>query len=55
LNKYLDIRADAHLSDWACWWNRDIEALVNSADQLEVEHEKRHHLGTTYEYFLRKK
>ncbi|KAI9022585.1 S-adenosyl-L-methionine-dependent methyltransferase [Hyaloraphidium curvatum] len=47
LNELLDKRAKAHAERWGCWWNRDVEKILEESG-LEVEYAKRWHLGTTY-------
>jgi methyltransferase OMS1, mitochondrial len=47
LTRYLDDRAPAHAHRWGCWWNRDINRMVQEAG-LTVVRESRHHLGTNY-------
>mmetsp|Transcript_2082 Transcript_2082/g.4757 ORF Transcript_2082/g.4757 Transcript_2082/m.4757 type:complete len:281 (+) Transcript_2082:197-1039(+) len=54
LNKYLDSRAETHIQDWGCEWNRDISGIIKETPGLEIVEERHHHLGTTYEYILRK-
>eukprot|EP00158_Paraphelidium_tribonemae_P004447 Partr_v1_DN26761_c2_g1_i2_m8822 putative Methyltransferase len=43
-----------HFKKWGCWWNRDIEALVEASD-LEIEYSSRWHFGTTYYIVARPK
>lgn len=47
LNRILDRYADKHAETWGCWWNRDIEAILNESG-LEILIVKRYHFGTTY-------
>ncbi|KAJ3038938.1 Methyltransferase-like protein 7B [Rhizophlyctis rosea] len=47
LNDALDKTAGDHAQTWGCWWNRDIEGLIDQAG-LEIVEIKRVHLGTTY-------
>jgi methyltransferase OMS1 len=47
LNNQLDKHAEEHHHKWACWWNRDIEALIAKSN-LEIESYWRWHFGTTY-------
>jgi methyltransferase OMS1 len=54
LNKVLDGLAPAHADHYGCWWNRDIGRIVEESG-LEIEHIKRHHVGTTWEVVLRPK
>ncbi|KAI9351172.1 S-adenosyl-L-methionine-dependent methyltransferase [Zopfochytrium polystomum] len=46
LNVVLDKTAPDHARQWGCWWNRDIEELVERAG-LEVVSARRYHFGTT--------
>ncbi|WEW55042.1 hypothetical protein PRK78_000470 [Emydomyces testavorans] len=52
VNKLLDDLAPAHANQHGCWWNRDIEEIVQQSG-LEVVEFKRWHLGTTWRYVLR--
>jgi methyltransferase OMS1 len=47
LNRILDRYADKHAETWGCWWNRDVEAIVNESG-LRVVKMSRYHFGTTY-------
>ena len=46
INGILDGDAADRYEKWGCWWNRDIEALVQEAG-LRVETLSRWHFGTT--------
>ncbi|KAI8817470.1 S-adenosyl-L-methionine-dependent methyltransferase [Fimicolochytrium jonesii] len=46
MDAFLDKTALSHAREWGCWWNRDIEALVDEAG-LVVEERRKFHLGTT--------
>lgn len=49
INHYLDRRAPERAQRWGCWWNRDIDSIVNKCqDVLEVEERKYYQLGTCY-------
>lgn len=49
LNNYLDRTAPKRAKDWGCWWNRDIESIVQKcSDVLYVESVEYHQLGTCY-------
>jgi len=54
LDWFLDARAPHHADRWGCWWNRDIDNFVNSLDDIIVESQNYHHLGTTYELVLKR-
>ncbi|KAA8914258.1 ubiquinone/menaquinone biosynthesis-related protein [Sphaerosporella brunnea] len=47
LNRILDRYADKHAETWGCWWNRDVEAIVNESG-LRIVKMSRYHFGTTY-------
>ncbi|KAK3264147.1 hypothetical protein CYMTET_27094 [Cymbomonas tetramitiformis] len=47
LNKMLDESAEKHHAKWGCWWNRDIDHILEQAD-LNVISRDRWHFGTTY-------
>lgn len=47
MRAWMDRRALSHASNWACFYNRDIEKLVQESG-LIVDHLERRHLGTTY-------
>ncbi|KAF1983723.1 S-adenosyl-L-methionine-dependent methyltransferase [Aulographum hederae CBS 113979] len=47
LNRLLDLRATDHAERHGCWWNRDIEAIVEESG-LELVNLTRYHFGTTY-------
>lgn len=56
LNNILDDSAEKHAEIHGCWYNRDIDALVEDAAKqsgLEVVKERRHHLGTTFIFELK--
>lgn len=52
LNQYLDNSAAMHANRYGCWYNKDIERIVNESG-LEVERVKRHYFGTVLEIVLR--
>ncbi|KAF1815150.1 S-adenosyl-L-methionine-dependent methyltransferase [Eremomyces bilateralis CBS 781.70] len=52
MNKALDGSATDHAKKYGCWWNRDIEAIVRESG-LEVVEQRRHALGTMYEFELK--
>jgi methyltransferase OMS1 len=47
LNQILDENASKHFERWGCWWNRDIDELIERSN-LEVVYRQRWHFGTTY-------
>ena len=47
LNRILDNGAMRHAENFGCWWNRDIQKIVQDAG-LEIVTLKRYHFGTTY-------
>lgn len=47
LNKILDEHAYKHAKRWGCWWNRDIDSILEEAG-LELEYSTRWHFGTTH-------
>lgn len=44
--------AAGHAKRWGCWWNRDMDAIVQASGLVVVEQEQ-HHFGTTYVFVLR--
>lgn len=46
LSSFLDSREKQHVAKYGCYWNRDIESIVNQAG-LKIVHKEPHHLGTT--------
>lgn len=54
LNKALDKTASAHANAWGCFWNRDIQKLIDQSEWV-VEESQRFHLGTTHMYRLSKR
>ncbi|KAI9737039.1 MAG: hypothetical protein M1834_000629 [Cirrosporium novae-zelandiae] len=54
VSRILDDLAKQHANRHGCWWNRDIDAIVE-ASGLEVVKVRRKHLGTTYWLELRRK
>ena len=47
LNRLLDGSAPAHADKYGCWWNKDIDKILEESG-LEVVKVKRYHLGTTW-------
>ncbi|MCJ1399445.1 hypothetical protein MMC11_002647 [Xylographa trunciseda] len=47
LNRLLDAHAPAHADKHGCWWNKDIEKIVQDSG-LEIVQIKRYHFGTTW-------
>ena len=47
LNRILDEHAPAHADKHGCWWNRDIQKIVQDSG-LEIVQIKRYHFGTTW-------
>lgn len=47
LNRILDRFAEKHAETWGCWWNRDVEGILQESG-LRVVNLKRYHFGTTY-------
>jgi len=47
LANYIDRRAPRHAEKWGCWWNRDINQIVEEAG-LVVHEKANYHLGTGY-------
>ena len=54
LNKVLDKTASGHANAWGCFWNRDIQKLIDASEWV-VEESQRFHLGTTHMYRLTKR
>jgi len=52
VNDFMDSVAKEHADRYGCWWNKDIEKVVN-ASGLVVESMNRSAFGTVYEYVLR--
>lgn len=52
VNNFLDDVAKEHADRYGCWWNKDIEKVVNESG-LVVESMNRSAFGTVYEYVLR--
>lgn len=52
LNRYLDNSAAMHANRYGCWYNKDIEKIVQESG-LVVERVKRHYFGTVLEIVLR--
>ncbi|KAK5052011.1 hypothetical protein LTR84_002815 [Exophiala bonariae] len=52
VNGYMDEIAKEHADRYGCWFNKDIESVVN-ASGLVVESMTRSSFGTVYEYVLR--
>lgn len=53
-NEILDKSADRHAQKWGCWFNRDLEKILELSG-IEVEYIKRWHFGTTYYVIAKKK
>jgi len=53
LNRYLDASAEGHAREFGCWWNRDLGEIVRESG-LEVVQVKRWHLGSTWQFELKK-
>jgi len=47
LNNILNRNAQHHAQHWGCWWNKDIQKIVQESG-LKVVEMKRYHFGTTY-------
>lgn len=47
INKALDSTAPAHADKHGCWWNKDIERILEESG-LEVVKLRRYHFGTTW-------
>eukprot|EP01147_Barroeca_monosierra_P001518 gene1518-4669_t len=59
VSKYLNWRAKCHAQRWGCWWNRDMNAIVNEASKsangrVRITKCGSFHLGTGYVYILEK-
>jgi methyltransferase OMS1, mitochondrial len=54
LNNILDSVAKVHALNFGCWWNKDIQNVIEQSG-LEIERIKRYHGGTTWEIVLRPK
>jgi ubiquinone/menaquinone biosynthesis C-methylase UbiE len=54
LNTALDKTASGHANAWGCFWNRDIQGLIEQSGWV-VEESQRSHLGTTHMYRLSKR
>lgn len=54
LNRILDSQAPQHADQHGCWWNRDIDEIVQQTG-LEVVRERRKHFGTTWVFELKPK
>lgn len=55
INRLLDATVVGHAERWGCFYNRDIESIVEGCNAVEVVAKQRWHLGTTYCYTLRPK
>lgn len=55
LNRILDSTVGRHAETWGCFYNRDIQAIVENCPEVEVVSLERWHFGTTYVYRLRPK
>lgn len=49
---WIDRVAKAHADRYGCWFNRDVEGIVEKSG-LQVVEKKRFHLGTTYWFVLK--
>lgn len=47
MKDYQEKALPGHVANWGCYFNRDIEDLVQQAG-LKIESSSRHHFGTTY-------
>lgn len=52
LNNFLDQSAPMHADRYGCWYNKDIDKVIQESG-LVVERVRRYNFGTTYEYILR--
>jgi len=50
LTNYLNKHSENHYTNWGCWWNKDIQKIVQNSG-LRVFEKGQKNLGTTY-YFL---
>jgi methyltransferase OMS1 len=48
VTRHLDRHAEQHAANWGCVWNRDLDAVLDQVEGLEVETMRRFHFGTTY-------
>jgi methyltransferase OMS1 len=56
LNSYLDKTSVTRAKNWGCWWNRDIDQIVDEcSDVLEVVEKKYYQFGTCYLIIARPK
>lgn len=51
INKLLDELAKAHADRHGCWWNRDLDRIVEESG-LQIVSSRRYHLGTTAMFVL---
>jgi methyltransferase OMS1 len=57
ITNLLDSSAESHAQEWGCWWNRDVQLIVEDVAAetgLVVESKRLWHLGTTSVWILRK-
>lgn len=52
INRFLDNGAKMHAIHYGCWWNKDVNRIIEESG-LVVERMRRYHLGTTWEIVLR--
>lgn len=52
INNLLDGKAKVHAKHYGCWWNKDIDQVIQDSG-LRIERIKRYHAGTTWEVVLR--
>lgn len=52
MNNFLDKSAPMHADRYGCWYNKDIDKVIQDSG-LVVERLRRYNFGTTYEYILR--
>ncbi|ORY82046.1 S-adenosyl-L-methionine-dependent methyltransferase, partial [Protomyces lactucae-debilis] len=48
INRILDRSVDQHAQKWGCYYNRDIDQIINNCPELVVVKQRRFHFGTTY-------
>ncbi|CCG85142.1 Ubiquinone/menaquinone biosynthesis-related protein [Taphrina deformans PYCC 5710] len=55
INRLLDNNVSKHAEKWGCFYNRDIQNIVESCPDVEIVSVQRWHFGTTSIYHLRPK